>query len=85
VQNPPPQNNHLFEELEKVASITIVAIDDATLVSSSRDVMDRAWKIDTKLGGHDAPEISTVREPSVETSSYLGTRHRQHVKLLFWL
>jgi hypothetical protein len=42
-------------------------------VSSRRDVMDRAGKIETKLAGHAAPEISTVREPSVETSSHLGT------------
>jgi hypothetical protein len=52
VQNPPPQNSHLFEELENVASIAIVSIDGATLVSSRRDLMDRVWRIATKVAGH---------------------------------
>jgi hypothetical protein len=64
VQNPPPQNDDLLEDLENVASIAIVSIEGATLVSSRRDGIDRAWKIDTKLAGQDAPE--TVRAPGVE-------------------
>ena len=66
MKDPPPLRDDLAKQVAKVAAITVIAVDVAALIATTRDMPERARKFETERTGHRgrAEESSGEREPS---------------------